>query len=376
MDRLTDGTRIKGKSRMIPDNTPPDAVNNDHAQAVIDKTLAYIQSSGISRTLIARSLGIAASSLGQVLNWKYAGQWQQIIIDLDRWLEQQINRDAAPATAKFVWTKVANDILAVAKAAVTLKTIGLVYGPETSGMGKTLALEAICEVIPGTAFVSAEKVNCSPSQLFRAISKAMRKGDSGSTSTVYNRVKAGFAETPRLLIIDQAHSLCGFRDDLPLFSLIDLFIATKSPQLWCGTADINGYLQRGTARGKESLAQISRRFGVKCDLMQRVSTGGDDGRGEPLYTVAEIRAIYGKGKMRLAADAAHYLCELANLPGSGALGTCTNLVLMATTLYEAAEILTADMLRKTHKRLMNSASYTLLESSLAAQQPQSRMKVG
>jgi hypothetical protein len=356
MEKLTDETRIKGASRMIADNTPPDAVTKEDAQAVITNTLAYIEQSGVTRTSIARSLGVAASTLGQVINWKYVGAWQQIIIDLDRWLEEQQKRDAAPKASSFVWTKVAQEIRTVADMASTLKTIGLVYGPNTSGIGKTMALQAIESQKSGAILVTAETASASARGLLQSICKALRLGDGGNKTQMYQKVKQVLAGTSRLLMIDQIHALCGARNDEPLYVLADLFDATKAPQLWCGTADLVAYLDRGQARGSTTLAQIRRRIGISRDLMQRTETQGGD--GEPLYTVDEIRNVFSKNKMRLAPDAARYLCELANLPDSGALGACTNLVIMAT-----------QMLRSTHKLLVNSRAFSLLESRIAATRP-------
>jgi DNA transposition AAA+ family ATPase len=352
MDRLTDETRINGASRMIADNTPPEAVTSDDAHAVIQNTLAYIEQSGITRTAIAKSLGVAASTLGQVLNSKYIGAWQQILIDLDRWLEEQQRRDAAPKASSFVWTKVAQEIRTVADMASTLKTIGLVYGPNTSGIGKTMALHAIEATKTGSILVTAETAAASASGLLRSICKALRLGDGGGKHAMNARIKQVLAGTSRLLIVDQIHTLCGARGDEPLYILSELWDMTKSPQLWCGTADLVAYLDRGQAKGSQTLAQIRRRIGISRDLMQRTETQGGD--GEPLFTVDEIRSVFAKNKMRLAPDAARYLCELANLPDSGALGACTNLVIMATKINEDdGNALTAQMLRQTHK-LLNS----------------------
>jgi hypothetical protein len=58
--------------------------------------------------------------------------------------------------------------------------------------------------------------------------------------------------------------------------------------------------------------------------------GGDGGReAVALYSVDEIRAVFTAGKMRLTPEAVRYFVTLANLPDSGGLGTCMNLVAMA-----------------------------------------------
>jgi hypothetical protein len=191
--------------------------------------------------------------------------------------------------------------------------------------------------------------------------------------------------TSRLLMIDQIHSLCHTKDDRAFFYLMDLYDATRSPQLWCGTTDIVAYFDRGQAKGRETLAQIRSRIGISRDLMQRTEgdrgsgggAAGAAGMGEPLYTVKEIRAIYGKGSMRLAPDAERYLLEVANLPDAGALRTCDNLVKMATKANELrATVLTADMLRAVHRLLVNARAYGMLEQRLEDGRPTSMAKVG
>lgn len=375
MESLTDGTRITGESRMIRENTAPEGVTRDMAEAVINAVLAYIDQTGITRTAIARSLGIGAPTLGSVLSWKYTGAWQSIILDLDRWLEEQQKRDAVPRASVFVWTKVAQEIRTVADIASTLKTIGLVYGPETSGMGKTMALEAIKATKAGSILVSAEHALSTPSALLRAISREMRMSDTGGKEAVYQRIKMALAGTSRLLMIDQIHALCenSRSGDLPLHTLNDLFIATKSPQLWCGTSDIVAHLNRGQAKGQQSLAQIRRRIGICRDLMQRASGNN----GEPLYTIDEIRAIFAKGTMRLATDAARYLTDLACIPDSGALGACCNLVVMATKINEGeATILTAAMLKAAHRLLVEDRSLSLLDRKMAERHSMPIAKAG
>jgi hypothetical protein len=375
MERLTDETRIKGATRMFAEDKTPESVSDDDAQNVISAVRSYIDASGITRAAIAKSLSIAGSTLGSVLNGNYIGQWQKILIDLDRWLEEQQKRDAAPKASTFVWTKVAQEIRTVADIACTLKTIGLVYGPNTSGIGKTMALNTIAQTTTGAILVTAEEAVNTKSGFIRSIARAMRLSDTGGTSHVYNRVKEALSGTSRLLIIDQVHSLCHVAHDAPLFMLADLFDATKAPQLWCGTEDMVEYLDKGQARGRSAMAQIRRRIGICRDLMQRCETSGGD--GEPLFTVDEIRAVFSKNKMRLAPDAVRYLGEIANLIDSGSLGTCVYMVRMATKINgDEAMVLTAAMLRSAHKLLVKGSMFSLQEDRLAALKPGPMMKVG
>lgn len=365
---------------MLAEGTPAENVTKEQAEQVIRNVEAYRTHAGLSTTKIGRAIGYGASTISQVLHWKYNGDWQEVIVDLDRWLEEQIKRDNAPRATDFVWTRVAQEIKTVADAAVTLRTIGLVYGPTTSGIGKTMALEAIAAEKAGSIMITIEKVAANPSGLLRAIAAELRLSQGNpSNAWTFARIKDVLKDTPRLLIIDQIHNLCGGKDDKAFFILADLHDATGAPQLWCGTSDIVAYLDSGQAKGKETQAQIRRRIGISRDLMDRTREGGGaGGHGEPLYSIDEIRRVFGRNKMRLAPDAASYLCRLANLPDSGALGACKNLVVMATTVHakSGATILTADMLRAVHPLLVNRRAFELLESRLKLDERRPLAKAG
>jgi DNA transposition AAA+ family ATPase len=371
IDQLADQARVIGPTRVIADGAAVDTVTTDQGEAVIDAVNTYLSDAGMSRGALARSLGTAATTLGSVLNKRWPGTWRQRVIDLDLWLEKQLRQDAAPRPSSFVWTRVAQEIRTVAQVATTLKTIGLVFGPETSGMGKTLALRAIAAETPGSVIVTVEKLGSTAGALCAAIARALRVGSAVWCHPSLERIKHELAGTSRLLMIDQVHNLCDRRDDRALYMLADLFDATGAPQLWRGTTDVVGYLNRGQAKGRETLAQIRGRIGIARDLMERTRGGDGGGPGEPLYTADEVRAVFARNKMRLTPDATRYLMALANLPDSGALRTCVNLVAMATTINEhtGAAALTADMLRSAHRLLVSRQTFTVVEQRMADELP-------
>jgi hypothetical protein len=224
--------------------------------------------------------------------------------------------------------------------------------------------------------VTVRKIDATATGIIWAIANALHIGGLASRRSrwLFQRVVETLAGTNRLLMIDQIHSLCGYPGDKPLYVLADLFDATGSPQLWCGTSDINLYLTRGQARGADSLAQIRRRIGCARDLCER-TRGDDGGPGEPLYTIDEIRQVFGRGQMRLTPDAVRYLCQLANTPDSGALGAAANLVAMATAINQStATTLTADMLRTAHRMLVSRAKFTAVEQQMEA--PARKVRAG
>jgi hypothetical protein len=153
IDRLSEGARVIGATRVIRDSDPA-KVTRDQAAAVGEAVRAFRARTNVSWAFIARSIGVGAGTLSEVLRDCYAGNWQQVILDVDRWLEDEHKREQAPKPAAFVWTRVAEEIRTVAESAIALKTIGAVYGP--SGVGKTLALQAIHADKPGSVLLSIE----------------------------------------------------------------------------------------------------------------------------------------------------------------------------------------------------------------------------
>jgi DNA transposition AAA+ family ATPase len=376
IEKLIDSNRIKGASRIIADGASPESITEQIRQAVSQAIQDYIVEAKLSRSAVARSIGISTTTMGQLLNGNYSGHWQQLTIDLDLWLEQQRRRDAASDSSGFIWTGVATEIKAIADAASTMKCIGLVYGPESAGMGKTLALKAIAAMKPGAVLVTLTKVDSSAAGLLQSIEWALqlRTSMQGGARGRFKRIKERLAGTSRMLLIDQIHTLCHAHGDKPLYVLADLYDATGAPQLWCGTSDIVAYLQRGQAHGEDSLAQIRRRIGVARDLCERTRPG-NGGPGEPLYTLDEIRKVFSRGKMRMTPEAVRYLWQLANTPDSGALGAATNLVKMATAIYgHTGNTLTAEMLTTAHRMLVSRDSFVAAEQSM--QEPARRVGTG
>ncbi|HEX4123565.1 MAG TPA: ATP-binding protein [Tepidisphaeraceae bacterium] len=367
IEQLIQSARVKGASRIIPDATAPGDVTPEMAAAALTLLREYQQKTSLKWKEIARSAGIESRYISAMLNGKHTPQWQSHAIDLDHWLEDAEKRESATRPTEFVTTQVAEEIYTVAQVASTLMCIGLVFGP--SGLGKTLALMALAADKAGSALVSVQTAAASPLGVLLAIGKGLGIRDcyTFSQGRLMARIVELLKGTPRLLIIDEIQKLTGTRDDRALHVLRDLFDATGSPQLWCGSIDMVAYLERRYAGGNEPLAQIRRRIGIARDLTERA--GGDGGRGGALFTTDEIRRVFAKSKMRLTPDAIRYLMILANIPDSGALGTCRNLVIMATKVNElsGAECLTEAMLRSVHGLLVSRRDFAALAGRMQEQ---------
>lgn len=360
--------RIVGESRMIPEGMDVAAITPDLAQKVIHQVELWCKEKKLSRRDVGRAIGYSAPVISEVLGGKYAADWRPIVKDLDAWLDGEFKRAKAPTTTQFVWTSVADEIRTVAGLVCQLKTIGLVYGPETAGIGKTLALQAIHAGMPGSIFMTVDKVHANPTGLLRAIARAMQINDARANRALYDRIVGILKDTPRLLIVDQIHNLRFAKQDRPLYILADIHDRTNhAPQLWAGTSDMVDYLRRGQARGDEPLAQIRSRINYVRDLMQRTAEPAKGGRGEPLYTIQDIRDMFAKNKVKITADGIRFLWDLACLPDSGALRACRNIVRIATIIAEhtAAGSIDANRLRAAMRDSIGCSGYERMASRMS-----------
>jgi DNA transposition AAA+ family ATPase len=340
-DALINRERIRGANRMIPPGTEAAAVTKEQIELTARDVETFIAAHKISRAMVARAVGLSAATISQFLAMKYEGDVGGVAIELDNWLTEEEARRSRPATTQFVWTNVAMKIKSVASYCLDFKKIGLIYGPDTSGIGKTTALRAIAQELGPRkcTLVTINKVDSTKGAMLKRLCLAIGVDAGGSNDQRFDRLVEKLKDRSHLLILDQAHNLRFANRDEPFYRLTDLYDATGSAQLWCGTANIVAYLQRQQGRhADESLAQVCRRIFPCVDLMEGLSTGngttGGGNAGEPLVTIAQVREMFAKNKLKLADPAARFICKLCNQPNGGSVGLCVQIVEYATMLAE------------------------------------------
>lgn len=344
---LIDRERIRGATRMIAEGTDAAAVTEAQIVQVAADVEAFRRAyKDLSGKKIAKAIGYSPGVISDFLKGKYNGNKGQVAIDLDTWLVEEEQRRARPETTQFVWTNVALEIKAVANYCLDKRRIGLVYGPDTAGIGKTTALKAIYQELGPRrcTLVTIDKVDASPTGLLMKLLQAMGEDDEGGNKSRFDRLVKKLSGSAHLLLIDQVHNLRWSQQDRPFYHLTDLFDATGTAQLWCGTADLVTYLERQQSKhADESLAQVCRRIYPRVDLMGNVRVGGDGGsNGEPLVTVEQVREMFAKNKLRVTDAAARFLCKICNQPESGSVGTCVQIVEYATMLAEMRQLKSID----------------------------------
>ena len=248
---------------------------------------------------------------------------------------------------KFVSTKVAKDLLAVARLTFENKTIGLVCGP--SGIGKSRCAQAVYEKYVGAIYVRVITGYHHARGLAHAVAGELgvRQGHISKRDTKFQieqeRVIAVLRDSSRLLIIDEAHEL----QDIALRVVRDIHDTTGIPILLVATRDLH---ERILMNADPDHGQLYSR----CDVIHHLTEGHDVySGGKPRYTVKDVLELYNEPPARLSKDAADYLQGVANELGRGSLRRC--------------EVLLRNAVRRARKRqgLPDGESVTVTADDLA-----------
>ncbi|MEI8194734.1 MAG: AAA family ATPase [Phycisphaerae bacterium] len=335
---LVQEARILGESRMIRDEQP---FTDELATAVIERLKAYLTRSKRSAESAARSMSIASSTLSQVMNGNYLANPEPHIRTIDRWLEQQLMREAAPKPAGFVKIALAEEIYGVVRWVMKTNSIGVIHGP--NGCGKTMTLQAIRAETPGAVYCSIDSSGLRVRAVLEMLADTLRiMGVKRSTAQLFRQIVSALKDTGRLIIIDEVHKLAGRQKDDALHVLRDLHDATGCPMVWAGNGKIASYIRANKTDGNDPLDQIFGRITWWLDLTEKAMGGSDD--GTRLYTMAAIQRVLTESKVRFTPDAARYLTDVANDPSLGCLRTVKTLVAMASVAAKDQPI-TAAILR-------------------------------
>ena len=110
-----------------------------------------------------------------------------------------------------------------------------------------------------------------------------------------------------LLIVDQAHTL----KPRVWALLMELHDKAECSVLLVGTRDLRDYVNTDD---DPEFGQLSSRIGMRVDLAPtlRASLGGPGRAARKCFSVADIRKLFHKGKLKLHPDVARMLCDIAN----------------------------------------------------------------
>lgn len=375
---------------MIAEGRDAGSVTAEEIEKIAADAEVFRRVHRITKQAMAEKLGYSPGVIVEFLKGTYKGNNGQVAIDVDAWIDDEERRRSQPELTQFVWTNVAIEIRATATYCLDERSIGLVYGPDTSGFGKTTALAAIHQSLGPrqSGFAAFDKVDANITGVLRKLCQSLHVDDKGSNKQRFDRLvkklaiedrRAG-SETGKkfIFLLDQIHNLRGAKEDRPFYVLADLFDATRTAQLWCGTADIAEYLQRQRRRGDEPLAQIRRRIFPSVDLVQALSSPEYGGSGGPMCVNAEqVREMFAKHKLRLTPGAIRFAVQLANEPDSGSIGLLVAIVKYASlraSLMDRA-IIDVDLLKDALSRGLTQGRAEVLLGKMGERQEQTAVRM-
>jgi hypothetical protein len=296
---------------------------------------AYCKRRDITPHDVGREIGTPrGTTIRDLIIGKYRENADQHVRILNAWVEQHARREAAKLDGDFVDTRVAGEIRKIAQLVLENGTMGLAVGP--TGIGKTRCALAFKANAPGAVFVTIRHGAYAPTGLIRLIARELgfRKqvSSSANRTTQFDRVLDELRGSNRLLIVDEAHKL----NDDAIEVLREIHDDTGCPVLLLATKDLQDRVER---TAQPDAGQLHSRFDVNRNVVQGYSaqTGG-----KKLFTVEQIRKFYEKPPLRLSADAADYLLDVANLLGWGSLRRCRVLVMNGARRARKRQSLTED----------------------------------
>jgi len=316
-DILTDRDRILMVAWTLPnEGTLTDDMRRDAMQN-FDK---YCKRAGLTYAKVARAVDKPrATTIHDLVHGVYRETADKHIRVLNAFIEQHARQQAVKLDGDFVQTRIAKEILGVARLVRENQTMGLAFGP--TGIGKSRCAQALYAETPGSILISIFAGFHHPKGLTSVIAHALGVRDTYLSrqtkflSTV-ERVIERLKESGRLLIIDEAHEL----NDDAINLLRHLHDHTGIPMLLLATKDLHERIER-TADSDHG--QVYSRFDVIYPLTQ----GSDPSSGgRKLFSLDEIRKLYQHTPIRLAPDAQRYLQDVANELGRGSLRRCGKLL--------------------------------------------------
>ncbi len=273
---------------------------------------------GVSK--IAKKIAESKSTVSQVINSNYPKgkedgyrKRDEVLRKLDRFMAEQRQRMDMPVLSGFAWTTIAEEIKAIAHTTVMLGTIGAVWSP--AGCGKTLTAKALLAEFPGSMLITADESCRTPGAFLDALVDAMHLRPERYNRSRFKTIAQTLRESKRLVMIDEAHLA-----SLDVLNTArQIHDATDAPMLLLGLPALAQKLMAGRGDDSKGATLYSRVRPVR-DLTERCRSG--NGRGEPLFSVADVKKIFARSAVRIASEGVQWLQALACLPEAGGLRAC------------------------------------------------------
>lgn len=321
--------RVKLKSLDLPETG---TLSQTDRANVLRLVRDHIKKYKLPYSVLALQLGVGESTVSEVLNRKYRGDVDGVLRKLNSWLDSdEATRRQRAEPLGYYETNVLTairDAAIMAKRAVKAgglrdgRTIVMATGP--SGCGKDVGAQALRDWDRNAILIRARTGRTGGLGLAQLIAEAEgwrgRAPHQSHADWVIERLR----DSNRLLIVNEAHRVApsGFN------YLRDLADVCGIPILLLGTEEMS---LRVTARRVGAHRSIDEQFAsrvlYRVDLLR-----GSDGKGgttRPIYSIAEITAIFAADRVRLTEDGAEFLQGIACNVQIGMLRMAANIFTIA-----------------------------------------------
>lgn len=291
---------------MIPARGP---LSERLREEIILTVTTYLRDAGLSQSDLARAIGTSATYVNNALNRTGTipdETRDQVLRDANNWLDREARARENRKPAEFVETRVAKRLIDLAERLKERADIALAFGP--AGIGKTMTAQAIAAEL-GAVYVLVDEDCQSPvglrSKIYNALSRRQHKKVSVA-DVVEKLALPEKVATRNLVILDEAHDL----RDASLTMLRKIAEQARCSLLFVGTVRLE---QRLSSDDDPEFGQLSSRVGIRVNLARELT--GQTRGGQPverLFSIEDIRALFGKGKLKLHPGTARMLATIAN----------------------------------------------------------------
>lgn len=341
-----------------------DVTTRDHLREAREVVRAAVDGGLATQAELAHRSGVPRSSISEFLNdtWKgeiiklceYASRLTRTIDQLARELDA-----GRTGIGGFVMVRAAQAIYDLAQLIMDNRQMGCFV--MNAGCGKTMTLAALAQVKPGAVMVTVRSTAASPKSFLQTWASDLFLNPKGRSKDTQDRIIQCLRGSSRLQLIDEAHKLP--RETLNVIR--EVWDAARCPILFAATPVFTQTLtvSQPDTLGAELMDQLYSRVGVYRDL--RTLENPDTGVPEKLFTVADIRKVFCRGRIRVSRDGLDFLAKVANARAGGGLRACCAMVILVHTGSPGVEM-TAEMLRGTLRARLGSANAELLFDSIRA----------
>lgn len=316
-------------------------ITPEQGEKILDLLRTWMNVNNLTQAKAGRLIGIGDSVLSQLFGGNYGASPDNMLRNIQKFLDREAERSEAPSGNTFVETSVAKSIMRCLRANHIHSTVGAVFGD--AGKGKTMAFREYTRTTPGTYLVSASRWVRTPSQLAkRIVAVAVKEAPRITLAEAARLLLDKLSGKSALLIIDQAHQL---NEDALEFvqNLHDELNATAPED---GGSDNRFGIVLGATMRLDKWIQEERNHYLIEQLHSRIDVGFTARLKEP-FNMADIKFIFTPAAIKypLPTMTLQYLLELAN--GRGGLRTAVATVRHQEELYIKRKIPTStDILPK------------------------------